>query len=67
MEEVSDDTNGESSFEFISGKIDENSAKGNDNQSYIGNFLLGKLLYSFFVVYRNSVSVNGLLHLLKIR
>lgn len=28
MEEVSDDTNGESSFEFISGKIDENSAKG---------------------------------------
>jgi len=27
MEEVSDDTNGESSFEFVSGKIDENSSK----------------------------------------
>ena len=34
MEEVNDDTNGESSFEFISGKIDENSAKGNVNHYY---------------------------------
>lgn len=36
MEEVSDDTNGESSFEFVSGRIDENSSK-DDNTSLVSS------------------------------
>lgn len=33
MEEVSDDTNGESTFEFVSDKGDESTSKDNANQS----------------------------------
>lgn len=40
MEEVSDDTNGESSFEFVSGKIDENSSKGKFKSLLLANIFL---------------------------